>query len=208
VFHVFLQSMLIAYSGAAMPGSLLAYTIDRSLRQGGKTGLLVSLGHSFLEFFVVIFLLLGAANYMETVFAQTVIGIIGGVVLLFLGIGMIKSTFSKDFSINFSQQKDKKYGSLLLGGVFISASNPYFAIWWAAIGLGLVTSAYNSYGVPGAVVFYFGHITADITWYVFVSLLISKTRNFINIKVYRIIILVLGVFLVAMGIRFLIYTFK
>ncbi len=206
VIQVFFQSMFVAYSGAVMPGSLLAYTIDRSLRQGAKTGLLVSTGHAILELFVVSFLLLGASRFLNTTAAQTITAILGGIILLYLGAGMIRNALSKDLSVNFPGSKGKRTGNLLLGGALLSVSNPYFTIWWVAIGLGLVTSAYTLYGLTGVIVFYLGHIMADITWYVFVSIIISKTRNFISLKIYRAIILILGIFIIAFGTRFLVFA--
>lgn len=57
---IFIKSLLIGYSGAIMPGSMLTYTIDKSMRHGAKSGLLVSLGHSLIELFLVMFLFMGA----------------------------------------------------------------------------------------------------------------------------------------------------
>lgn len=48
---LFLKSLIIGYSGAVMPGSIFTYTVDKSLRNGAMSGLLVSLGHAFLELF-------------------------------------------------------------------------------------------------------------------------------------------------------------
>lgn len=208
MIKVFLQSLLIAYSGAVMPGSLLAYTIDKTLKTGAKTGLLVSIGHSLLEMIVVVFLLLGAARYIGSHIARTIIGALGGAILLYLGTGMIRESFRIKSVADIAKNSTNRYGNLILGGLVISASNPYFIIWWAAIGLGLVTTAYSSYGIPGVVAFYFGHILADISWYVFVSLLLSKSKKFISTNVYRIIIIILGLFLAVFGVRFIVFALK
>jgi threonine/homoserine/homoserine lactone efflux protein len=189
-----------------MPGSLLAYTIDRSLKDGAKTGLLVSIGHAILELFVVIFLLFGAARYIGSEIARTVIGVLGGAILLYLGIGMVRDSFKIKTPADMIKNVPGRQGNLILGGIVISISNPYFIIWWAAIGLGLVTSAYDTLGVPGVIAFYTGHILADISWYVFVSVALDKAKAFIGAKVYRIIILLLGLFLIAFGIRFLVFA--
>jgi len=68
-----------------MPGSLLTYTIDRSMKSGPKAGLFVSIGHALLELVLVILLFAGLGKYLEAPAAQAVIGIIGGVVLVFFG---------------------------------------------------------------------------------------------------------------------------
>lgn len=202
--QVFIQSMLIGYSGAIMPGSLLTYTLEKSIKSGTKAGLMISIGHSLLELVLVILIFLGIGKYLGTPPAQLAIGIIGGIVLIFFGINMLKDIYLGKVNINFANERDGKYGNILIGGALISASNPYFIVWWAAVGLGLIMTAYNTFGLIGVVFFYLGHITSDITWYVCISMIISKSKKFINLKVYKIIIAVLGICLIGFGINFII----
>jgi threonine/homoserine/homoserine lactone efflux protein len=92
---------------------------------------------------------------------------------------------------------------MIVTGAVITASNPYFIFWWAVVGLGLIMSSYNALGILGVALFYIGHILSDITWYSFISVVVSKSRAFINQKVYRITIAILGVFLIGFGVSFL-----
>lgn len=208
MIEVFLQSLLIGYSGAIMPGSLLTYTLDKSIKSGTKAGLMASIGHALLELVLVILIFSGIGKYLGTTTAQLVIGMLGGIVILLFGAGMIKDIYLGKVSIDFKNEPDGKYGygNILIGGALISASNPYFIVWWAAVGLGLIMNAYNAFGLLGVILFYIGHIMSDITWYVFVSALISKTRKFINLKVYKIIIAFLGICLIGFGINFIVLS--
>lgn len=208
MIELFLQSLLIGYSGAIMPGSLLTYTLDKSIKSGTKAGLMASIGHALLELVLVILIFSGIGKYLGTTTAQLVIGMLGGIVLVLFGAGMIKDIYLGKVSIDFKNEPDGKYGygNILIGGALISASNPYFIVWWAAVGLGLIMNAYNAFGLFGVILFYIGHIMSDITWYVFVSALISKTRKFINLKVYKIIIAFLGICLIGFGINFIVLS--
>jgi threonine/homoserine/homoserine lactone efflux protein len=206
--EVFLQSMLIGYSGAIMPGSLLTYTLEKSMKSGTKAGVMISIGHSLLELVLVILIFLGIGKYLSALSAQLAIGIIGGIVLILFGVNMVKDMYLGKVNINFANERDDKFGNILIGGALISASNPFFIVWWAAVGLGLIMNAYNAFGLIGIILFYLGHIMADITWYVFISTLISKTRNFINFKIYKIIITCLGICLIGFGTSFLISSSK
>lgn len=208
MIEVFFKSMLIGYSGAVMPGSLLTYTLDKSIKTGARAGFLISVGHALLELALVILIFLGVGKYLGTTAAQMVIGVLGGLVLMFFGAGMVKDIVKGSISIDFNKPADGKYGNIIVGGALISASNPYFIIWWAAVGLGLIMNAYNSFGIIGIVLFYLGHILADFTWYCFISALISKARTFINLKVYRAVIVLLGICLVGFGLSFLIPSIK
>lgn len=205
---IFLQSLLIGYSGAVMPGSLLTYTIEKSMKSGAKAGLMISVGHALLELVLVVLLFLGVGSYLGTTHAKILIGLIGGIILVFSGFSMIKDTYSKKVTIDIKSVPGNKKGNVLIGGALISASNPYFIVWWAAVGLGLIMNAYNIFGLIGIAIFYLGHILSDITWYVFVSAIIGKTRNFINLKVHKIIITILGIGLIGFGISFIVSSIK
>ena len=191
-----------------MPGSLLTYTLDQSIKIGAKAGLLISIGHALLELILVILIFLGMGQYLGTAFAQMTIGVLGGIVLLFFGISMVKDSYLGKVSIDFQSEVDDKHGNILIGGALVSAANPYFIVWWTAVGLGLIMNAYNTLGPIGIILFYLGHIISDLTWYVFISLLVSKTRSFINLKVYKIIITVLGFSLIIFGAGFLVTSAK
>lgn len=208
MLEIFIQSLLIGYSGAIMPGSLLTYTLDKSIKTGAKAGLMISIGHALLELILVILILLGIGQYLGTAFAQLIIGILGGIVLLFFGICMVKDSLLGKVSIDFTNEANVKSGNLVIGSALVSAANPYFIVWWAAIGLGLIMNAYNTFGLIGVSLFYLGHILSDFTWYTFISLLVSKTRTFINLKVYKVIIAILGISLIGFGTSFLISSAK
>jgi threonine/homoserine/homoserine lactone efflux protein len=91
---IFLNSLLIAYTGALMPGSLLTYTIDKGMKKGPSSGLLIILGHSLLELLIVVLILSGLGPYLGLLYVKAAIGFAGGAVLIYLGIGMIREAVS------------------------------------------------------------------------------------------------------------------
>ena len=121
MLEVFLQSLLVGYSGAMMPGSLLTYTINKSIKSGVKAGLLISLGHCILELILVILIFIGVGKYLQTSLAQLVIGIIGGIVLIFFGINMLRDSVLNRLNIDFKNESKNKSGNELIalsGGLF------------------------------------------------------------------------------------------
>ena len=202
MLSIFFNSLLIGYSGAVMPGSMLTYTIDKSLKNGPKTGIVLSLGHAFFEMFLVAVIFLGAGRFMTGEAFQIVTGLIGGVVLGYLGLSMLKDVWKNKLTLDVSPNGDSRQGSTFLAGILLSVTNPYFLVWWAVVGLTLIMSAYNAFGIIGIVLVYFGHILSDITWFSFVSILVSKTRHLLNLKIYRFITVFLALVLVLFGVKF------
>ena len=199
---LFLSSMAIAFSGAVMPGPLLTYTIRQAFAGGVKSGLTIMIGHAALELLLVVLIFLGFDIILQSPIAQTVIGIVGGALLMYMGVTMVLGAVKNTVKIELNGASSS--GGMVVSGFVISAMNPYFLLWWAIIGLGFLLSAYQGYGFLGAGVWFIGHIATDFLWYGFIALLIGKTRKFIPAKVYRVIIGALGAMLIYFGASFLI----
>lgn len=196
--YIFLSALTVGFSGAMMPGSLLTYTIRQSLSSGPRSGFIITLGHALLELVLIVLIFFGFDTLLKSETAQAVIGIAGGALLICMGAGMIIHAVKNDLSME-TDQKSSIAKSMFLSGVVISAANPYFLLWWAVIGLGFVMQAFNSFGYPGVIVYFFGHILADFILYGAVSVIVGTTRRFIKEKPYRVVIALLGGVLIFFG---------
>lgn len=198
---IFFGALGVGFSGAIMPGSLLTYTIRKSMSNGPKAGFIIATGHAILELFLVLLIFLGFDTVLKSDAAQVAIGLAGGLMLAYMGLDMIIGSIRDKVSISLDEGSDRK-GGMLVSGALISAANPYFIFWWAVVGLGFIMESYNALGFTGVIVYYFGHIMADFIWYGFVSVLVGTTRKFLNHKLYRILVAILGALLVFFGVRF------
>jgi len=199
----FFQSLLIAYSGAVMPGPLLTYNIDQSMRVGIRSGFLLIAGHAVLELTTIALLFLGLGTFLSTNTAQIIVGLAGGTLFIIFGTVMVKDVIQGKAKLEIQGNEQKKSGGLVLNGIVISAMNPYFIIWWTVVGLGLMMTAYKAYGISGVAVFFTGHILADFSWYLLISFLASRSRKLMNEKAYKIIVAILALVLIGFGISFI-----
>ena len=195
------SSFIIGLSGAMMPGPVLTYVINGSLRRGFIAGPLVVVGHSLLELILVVLLLLGLSNLFANPVFGAVVGLIGGVVLFLMAIDMIRVAVKKQISLTGELSRKTKISGLVLPGVLISISNPYWIIWWATIGMTYLTIAYER-GIAGTSSFFIGHIAADFIWYTLVAAIVAFGRKYINDRWYRGFVALLGLVLVYFGIVF------
>ncbi|KGP75848.1 hypothetical protein JT05_08415 [Desulfosporosinus sp. Tol-M] len=202
MFVIFLTALTIAFSGSMMPGPLLTYTIKQSLNNGPYAGFIIIVGHAILEIIIIALIFMGFDIILQSNSAQISIGIIGGLSLIYMGSDMIFNSLKKKIKIELDNNKSSGR-NMLLSGIVISAANPYFFIWWAIIGLGFLLQAYKAFGAAGVFVFYIGHIAADFIWYGLISIIVGTTRKFIKETLYRIVIIVLGCFLIFFGGSFL-----
>ena len=198
---IFLSSVALAFSGAVMPGPLLTYTVKQAFSGGLRSGLTIIIGHALLELLLVAFIFLGFDIILQSKAAQAVIGLVGGALLIDMGVKMLSGAARNTVKIDLDGGASTR--GLVASGFFISAMNPYFLLWWAVIGLGFLLTAYQAFGVWGVGVWYAGHVLVDFLWYGLIAWLIGKTRRFLDDRVYRVIIGVLGGVLVYFGVMFL-----
>jgi threonine/homoserine/homoserine lactone efflux protein len=200
---MFFSSMLIAYSGAIMPGPMLAVVVAESPRQGVRAGPLVVLGHALLELVLLGLLVLGLGPLLEREGVQAVLSVVGGVMLVATAAVMLVSVARDTARLEYGAADGRAHGRAVLGGIVSSLSNPYWSIWWATIGLSLLTKAY-ALGAAALVAFYVGHILGDLTWYSAVSGAIAAGRRWITPRRYRFTVAVMACFLLVLAAWFVV----
>jgi threonine/homoserine/homoserine lactone efflux protein len=209
IYQIFIGSLLVAFSGALVPGPMLTLVISSVAEKGFWTSFFIVVGHSLLELLVVISFFLGVLKYLENPLIVKIIAILGGVFLLYLGVDIIISIFRKKYIIDFKSIVKKRTITgkstviVILKGILISLMNPYWYIWWMTIGAAFIIKSVE-FNIPGISSFYLGHISADFIWYLFIGFLINTGRKFFNQKIYNGILAACSIFLFYLGVRFII----
>jgi len=203
LISLFFTSFIVGFSGALMPGPLLAVDIAETPAKGARTGPIITGGHALAEIVVVVLLSIGLAVVVsENEIIGHAIGVIGGAMLLFMGLGMINELRKLQSQSQSLTAKSKTSGRLIFDGIVASISNPYWFVWWATTGSAFLLKSLK-HGIAGPTVFYFGHILSDLVWYSLVSFLIWNGRKLIGGKGYRILIGACALFLLYLGGRFI-----
>ncbi len=181
-----------------MPGPLLAVDVAESPSKGYITGPILTGGHAIAELAVVILLSLGLAALAENRAISGGIGIVGGAMLIFMGIGMLYDLIRKKIEMKQDPSQAKKSGRLVFDGIVTSLSNPYWFVWWATTGSAFLVKSLD-HGAVGPAVFYVGHILSDLVWYSLVAFLVWRGRKLIVGQGYKFLIGICGLFLIYLG---------
>lgn len=219
---IFSFSFLVALTGAMAPGPLLTYTIIQSVknhRRGYLTGLWVIVGHGLLEMGMVILLLFGFSFIIKNVLVVRMIGTVGGIILAWFGIGIIRNVYRGNISTHFleasgpngydpAEDRQKGLDNPVIGGVLVSMSNPYWWVWWATIGFAFMIQFDISFQKwHRLIAFFVGHEAGDLLWYLLVSLLAFFGIRNLNKKAYYGILAGCGVFMILFGLYLGVSTF-
>lgn len=188
----------ISASGVMAPGPLFAANISYGLRDGARSGIKMAVGHSIVEFPLII--LLGIGVFSLEIFPEfrTVISILGAITLFIFAILQIRTVFSRK---EISEIKPKQ--SPLIAGVLLSALNPFFIIWWLTIGFKLISDAMLIWAFAGIVILFGLHIWMDFVWLGAISFLASKSSKILSNKNYKVLMVCLSLVLVYFGVVFL-----
>jgi len=200
---VLLMSLLTAFSGAVVPGSLFALVVNQALLSGWLAGVWIITGHAVAELLLLLALRVGLGRFLQRKMVTRVIGLVGGVVLLYFAWSMVPVALHGKLGATADTRAALSIGRLMLQGAVVSLLNPYWQLWWATVGVGLVATQTAKHGTRAWPAFFVGHITADYLWYVAVSVLIALGGKAVNPAVHRILILVCAVLIAVMGLAFL-----
>ncbi len=170
-FYLFLASViLISLSGVLMPGPLFAITIKKAAKSK-IAGALIAVGHGIVEFplMFLIFFLLSQFEIPSAV--QIAVGLIGGFLMVVMGVQTFRNR-NKDDETTVNLKRDS-----VLAGVYTTAVNAGFILWWLTIGTTLILNA-QLFGLLGFSVFAGVHWLCDFSWYTVAALVIFKSQRF------------------------------
>jgi threonine/homoserine/homoserine lactone efflux protein len=178
------------------PGPVAAATIMTGTRNRWA-GSLIAVGHGIVEFPLMILIMFGAAELLKSDKTKAGIGIIGGIVLLLMAIQMFIGSKDKQ-----NAQKEISKDRPVFIGFILSATNPYFLVWWATIGLTLVTSA-KALGVWAFALFTIVHWFCDIVWLTILSWTSFKGFSLLGAGREKIIIKICAAVMFFFGLYFI-----
>lgn len=209
--RVLVLAFVVGLTGAMMPGSMLALVVAETRRHGVWAGPLVVIGHMFLEIVVIVALLAGLGRFLAQPLFHLIISVPGGILLVVMAIGLLRSGTEQGLTEPASSVGRAGKATPILGGILTSIANPYFTIWWATVGLAMITDAVavlpNRWLAAGA--FFTGHILSDAAWYTLVSFSLAAGRRrvipprayTVTIRLAAIMVKLLGIYYVYSGVR-------
>jgi len=190
------QVFIISLSGVLSPGPVTAAAIATGQRSR-HAGALLAVGHGILEFPLMILIMLGMGRLLKLAYTQIAIGLAGGAVLLIMAVQMFRSIKAAQ-----DTQEQRVKGGAILTGFTLSASNPYFLLWWATVGLALATTA-RGLGIWAFGLFAIVHWLCDIVWLEVLSLTSFKGATVLGGRSQKIVLLTCSGAMFFFGIFFI-----
>jgi len=195
------SAFLVGLTGAMAPGPYLTVTITRTATRGARSAALMLVGHALLEGALLVGFAFGLQELLANLQVNRALSGVGGAFLLWMGWGLLRGALAGTISAEPGElQPESRFGPILHGAA-VSLSNPYWALWWATIGVKLAADGL-AIGPVGVLAFFAGHQLADVTWYGLVIAATARGKRLLSPKPYRVIIGACALFLLYLGARF------
>lgn len=194
-----LSAAAVSFTGVVFPGPMTAATIAKGY--GDKNaGAWIAVGHAIIEIPLIVAIYLGFGHLIGSPLAVTIICVVGGLALLYLGVQMFRTAG------NAIERIGGLPNGLVLTGIVITGTNPAFYVWWATIGVALIAGAAR-FGTTGIILFTLVHWPCDLAWYEFLSVGTFKSRHWWTQKVQKAVFTVCALVLIGFGMWFCISAF-
>jgi threonine/homoserine/homoserine lactone efflux protein len=206
IFGFIVTIVVVTASGALAPGPLFFVNIAHGTKSGAKGGLAFSVGHTIVEFSLVMLLALGLLTVVNEPTVKSIIGVIGGTFLFVFGVLQIHQFLISKSEV-FGGKGIPSRNPLLLGLIF-TGLNPYFIIWWLTVGLKLISDSIIFASLAGVFIMYVAHVWMDYVWLTGTAYLAKRGTSLVGSRGYRIVMAVFGGILVYFGFYFLLSSLE
>lgn len=198
LFIFLLSAVAISLSGVLAPGPVFTVAVAKGHRDG-MAGAWIGVGHGLVEFPLMAAIYFGFGTILSHLTVRTVIALLGGAVLIYMGQDMIRAR-NRPVEDAAAIPHDA-----VTSGLITSAANPYFLLWWATVGASLIERSLK-FGLLGFLAFAILHWLCDFSWYLCVSMSVNKTRRFWSPKAHKYLFLGCGILLLYFGLSFIRYA--
>lgn len=197
--EITLTSFVVALSGALAPGPLMVTAVRESSNSMSiRPGLLLSLGHALAEAPVTVILVYGLLSIDKVFFPF--LSLLGGFFLVATG---LLAVFKPSKSVGPEKAGETRgFLALVLLGVAVSLSNPYWATWWVTIGAAYVSKALTVGGI-GVLLFYLSHEMGDLLVLGLISKAVSSGARSIGEKGFRTLTILCNLAILVIGAYFI-----
>jgi threonine/homoserine/homoserine lactone efflux protein len=139
---------------------------------------------------------LGFDTVLNDRYVFAVVGIVGGLLLFYMGAEMVRS---REKLVR--GKTEMKYSSFT-AGILTTIANPYFLLWWATVGAALITGAVQ-FGLIMLPVFAIVHISCDFGWDHFVSVTVFKSKGLWSERRHHYLFVISGIIMLFFAVYFI-----
>ncbi|PLX24638.1 MAG: LysE family translocator [Salinivirgaceae bacterium] len=186
---------LLGLSAGFSPGPLLALVLTQTIKYNRTEGIKVAISPLITDLPIILVTFFVFSEIAEFDLVLAIISFIGAAFVAYLGIESMrtKAIHVSPF-IGFNSESLKK-------GVITNFLSPHPYLFWASVGMPLVFKAHGV-NIITAILFFTAFYVFLIGSKILIAIIVSRTKVFINQKIYVNVMRVLGLALIIFAILF------
>ena len=187
--------VLLGLTSGLSPGPLLTLVLTQTIRHNRAEGIKVALSPLITDLPIILITVLILGRLAQFDIFLAIISFIGAIFLAYLGVESLR-TREPNFDV-----KDSKSGSLKKG-IIANLLNPSPYLFWATVGTPLMFKAYKT-DLLTSILFMISFYVFLIGSKIVVAFLVDRSKQFINQRIYLVLMRILGVALLIFSLIFL-----
>jgi len=208
LFDFIATVVVVTASGALAPGPLSFGILMQGSKQGARSGFSCAVGHTLVEFPLVLALAFGLLAATSQPMIKNIIGLVGGLGLIGFGILQIYETVKTRGNPSGTTKTSRLPASSIVLGFALTGLNPYFILWWLTIGSVLIVQALAFAAIVGVLIMYVSHVWMDYAFLSSLAYFAKKGKNIVGSKYYKLVLIAFGLILVYYGLSFMLDAIK
>jgi threonine/homoserine/homoserine lactone efflux protein len=208
LFSFVITVIVVTASGALAPGPLFFGLLIHGSKEGARAGFSCAIGHTLVEFPLVLALSLGLLAAASEPIIKGVIGLVGGVGLVGFGALQIYSTIKNKPEFGEVPKNSSVPTSSLMLGLALTGLNPYFILWWLTIGSVLIVQALAFAAIVGVLIMYISHVWMDYAYLTAIAHLGKRGKGLIGSRYFKLVLIAFGLILIYYGSTFILNVVK
>jgi threonine/homoserine/homoserine lactone efflux protein len=208
LFSFVITVIVVTASGALAPGPLFFGLLIHGSKEGARAGFSCAIGHTLVEFPLVLALSLGLLAAASEPTIKGVIGLVGGLGLVGFGALQVYSTIKNKPEFGEVPKNSSVPASSLMLGLALTGLNPYFILWWLTIGSVLIVQALAFAAIVGVLIMYISHVWMDYAYLTAIAHLGKRGKGLIGSRYYKLVLIGFGLILIYYGSTFILNVVK
>lgn len=198
--HFLVAGTLLGLSAGISPGPLLTLVLTQTIKHNKREGIKIALSPLLTDLPIILLTVSVFGQLAQFDLVLAIISVVGGIFVAFLGIESIKS---KGMNLDLTDSNAQS----LKKGIITNFLSPHPYLFWASVGAPYIFKSYE-HSWMAAFMFITSFYVFLIGSKVMVAELVSRTKAFINQKLYISIMRLLGVALLIFALFFFYDGFK
>ncbi len=194
---IIIEGIILGLSVAAPIGPTNIEMIRRGLKNGFHACILFASGVEIALIIYLITIFAGLSFLTQVEIFNIILSLFGVIVLFYLGYVSIKDFINQRIIDPIEVAKEKNH---FVSGIILTISNPAVLLFWSGI-IGANMAAKES-NLNNALLVSVGILIGVTIWFLFISTIIHKGRNYITPRIFGFISGIAGLVLIGFGIMF------